>query len=100
MPPYACGQCGATVEAIEWLAPASTGLALPQAPLLAAAVRGDHRLHLVEVHAASPDAKLRRRLLNLNANGDDTCSFTVLGLASSPDGRWLASWFDRTPPPV
>ena len=71
-----------------------------QLALLAAAVRGDHRLHLVEVHAASPDAKLRRRLLNLNANGDDTCSFTVLGLASSPDGRWLASWFDRTPPPV
>lgn len=87
--------CGATVEAVEWLAPAPTGLALPQAPLLAAAVRDDHRLHLIEVHVDRPaQDRLSRRVLNLNANGDDTHSFNVLALAASPDGRWLAAATD------
>ena len=31
-----------------------------------------------------------RTLLNLNANGDSTVSYTVLALAPSVDGKWLA----------
>lgn len=51
------------VESIEWVAGGSK---------LVAAVRGDHRLHLLSY------PELARRTLNLNSNGDDFRSFSAL----------------------
>uniref|UniRef100_A0A7S4FC46 Uncharacterized protein n=1 Tax=Chrysotila carterae TaxID=13221 RepID=A0A7S4FC46_CHRCT len=72
-------QCGGVVEAICW---ANSGTAL------AAAVRGEYRLHIFTGGA------LERRTLNLNENGDERHSFTILALDASPDDRWLAAHAD------
>ena len=75
-------QCGGVVEAVAWL---------PKRRTLVAAVRGDHHLHMVDCSAEKlTAASLVRTLLNLNANGDSTVSYTVLALAPSVDGKWLA----------
>ena len=48
-------------------------------------------LHMVDCSAEKlTAASLVRTLLNLNANGDSTVSYTVLALAPSVDGKWLA----------
>jgi WD40 repeat protein len=44
----------------------------------------------------SDNPRLPLRLLHLNENPlDDFCSFTVLSLAPSPNGRWLAAHTDK-----
>eukprot|EP00455_Lapot_gusevi_P055900 TRINITY_DN9165_c0_g1_i6.p1 TRINITY_DN9165_c0_g1~~TRINITY_DN9165_c0_g1_i6.p1 ORF type:complete len:414 (+),score=93.43 TRINITY_DN9165_c0_g1_i6:80-1321(+) len=70
-----------SVESIEFL---------KNSNLLAASVRDDNYLHLVDINTQQEAAKV-----NFNINLDDHVSFTVLNMASSQDGSFLLTSTDK-----